>query len=53
MSHSKQVNRTIDLSIHDVYRVVSGETFLLTDEGMVEPTESQICLLYTSDAADE
>ncbi|WP_408924749.1 DUF2505 domain-containing protein [Corynebacterium sp. YSMAA1_1_F7] len=42
MSHSKQVNRTIDLSIHDVYRVASGETFLLTDEGMVEPTESQI-----------
>ena len=42
MSHSKQVNRTIDLSIHDVYEVVSSEAFLLTDEGMVEQTESQI-----------
>lgn len=42
MSHSKQVNRTIDLSIRDVYEVVSGETFLLTVEGMVEQTESQI-----------
>ena len=42
MSHSKQVNRTIDLSIHDVYEVVTSEAFLLTDEGMVEQTESQI-----------
>lgn len=42
MSHSKQVNRTIGLSIHDVYEIVSSEAFLLTDEGMVEQTESQI-----------
>lgn len=42
MSHSKQVNRTIDLSVQDVYEVVSSETFLLTVEGMVEQTESQI-----------
>ena len=42
MAHSKQVNRTIELSIHEVYEVVSGERFLLTDEGMVEKSDSQI-----------
>lgn len=42
MAHSKHVNRTIDLSVQQVYEVVSSETFLLTDEGMVEKTDARI-----------